>query len=189
MESVVGANTIFWLCHVNSSFKKWSLIALQCCVRFCCTAANQLYVCVLPFFLGLPPSHPSRSAQSTGLSSLCFTAASHQLSVYQWPWICVSVTLPVGSAFSSPNPRVHKYVLYVCIFIPALQVGSSLVLVAMWDPFPWPGIKPRPLSLGAQSLSHQGNPCSKTFKSTFNFLSKMILNNIQMVTTHLSFKK
>ena len=46
-------------------------------------------------------------------------------------------------------------------------------------------IRPGSLSLGAQNLSHQGNPCSKTFKSTFNFLSKMILSYIQMVM-HIS---
>ena len=42
--------------------------------------ANQLYAYIYPLSLE-PPSHPSRSAQSTELSSLCYTAASHYLSI------------------------------------------------------------------------------------------------------------
>ena len=46
---------------------------------------NQLYVYLYPLPLGPPshpsPSHPSRSLQSTKLSSLCYAAGSHQLSI------------------------------------------------------------------------------------------------------------
>ena len=46
---------------------------------------NHLYVYIHPlpvgYFLTPPASHPSRSPQSTQLSSLNYTAGSHQLSV------------------------------------------------------------------------------------------------------------
>ena len=43
--------------------------------------------------LPLPTSHPSRSSQSTQLSSLCCTAASHYSLVYRWQWVYMSMVL------------------------------------------------------------------------------------------------
>ena len=62
----------------------WRIIALQCCVGFyhTRTSVSRKYVYV-PSLLNLPPTlhpappHSSRLSQSTGLSFLGYTAASH----------------------------------------------------------------------------------------------------------------
>ena len=60
-------------------------ITLQCCVGFCHTtkwiSRNYTHIPPLLSLPLLPPSHPSRSSQSAGLGSLCYIAASYQLSV------------------------------------------------------------------------------------------------------------
>ena len=92
---------------------------------------NQLYVYIylhISSLLHLPPTLPIPALQvvtSTELISLCYAAASHQLSllhlvVYICP--CHSLT---SSQLTLPPPCVLKSILYVCIFIPVLSLGSS----------------------------------------------------------------
>ena len=69
-----------WLFFLN-----WSIVALQCCVSFCYTTTwiSSKYT-YMPSLLSLPPtppSHPPRSSQSQELSSLCYSAVSHQVSI------------------------------------------------------------------------------------------------------------
>ena len=66
-------------------FFNWSIIALQWCTSFCyrTNRISSMHTYPLP---PEPPSHPilfppSRSLQSTELSSLCYSAASQELSV------------------------------------------------------------------------------------------------------------
>ena len=92
---------------------------------------NQLYIYIYPhMYIPIyiyPPSlsHPSRWSQNTELISLCFVAASHQLSIlYLVVYICPCHSL-TSPQLSLPPPNVLKSILYVCVFIPVLPLGSS----------------------------------------------------------------
>ena len=75
-----------------------------------------------PSCVSLPPSlsHPSMWSQSTELISLCYVAASHQLSILHLVvYICQCHSL-TSSQLTFPPTRVLKSILYVCILIPVL---------------------------------------------------------------------
>ena len=151
---------LFFL-FLNSCFN-WRKIALQCCVGFCLTTMwishNYTYI---PFVLNLlpcPSSHLSESSQSTRLSSLCYTAASHQLSVWGFPggscgkesacsagdpvnpWVgkipfthdseYMSATFSIRPTLSLPH-CARKSILYIWVSIPSLKIWSSIFLNSM----------------------------------------------------------
>ena len=112
-----------------------SLLEYNCFTMVCqfllYNNVNQLYIYIYPHISSLlhllPPSlsHPSRWSQSTELISLCYVAASHQLSILHlvvYICLCHSFT---SSQLTLPPPRVLKSILYVCVFIPVLPLGSS----------------------------------------------------------------
>ena len=77
--------------------------------------------------ISLPPStHPILlgSHRELDLHSLYHIANSHQLSILHM----VIYMFPFYSLFNPPSPfcHVHKSVLYVCVSIAALQIGSSI---------------------------------------------------------------
>ena len=92
---------------------------------------NQLYVYIYPnifSLLRLPPTlpiPPLRWSQSTELISRCNAAASHKLSILHLVvYICQCHSLTL-SQLTLPPPHVLNFILYVCIFIPVLPLGSS----------------------------------------------------------------
>ena len=108
-----------------------SLLVYNCFTMVCqfllYNKVNQLYICShISSLLRLPPSHPSRWSQSTKLISLCYAAASHQLSVLRLVvYICPCQSLTL-SQLTLPAPHILKSILQqVCVFIPVLPLGSS----------------------------------------------------------------
>ena len=68
------------------------------------------------------PGHLSRSLQRAMPSSLCHTAASHQLAIFTWLCIYVNPTLTICPIFSFPS-CVHRSLLSICTSIPALELS------------------------------------------------------------------
>ena len=101
-------------------FLNQSIITMLCQFLLC-NSVNQLYV--YPLLLSLPsPPQPSRSSQSTKLSSLCYTAASHQLGVYAK---CYALN---QSPSLLPCPHVHKSILCLLLYsCPANRFFSTIV--------------------------------------------------------------
>ena len=87
--------------------------------------AEQAHMCVhhlsVPFRTALPPPtppHPSRSAQSTELSSPCSAAASHELFIPRVVgYVHVSATLSTHPTLPFPSP-CPQAILYTCVSIP-----------------------------------------------------------------------
>ena len=83
------------------------------------------------------PSHPSRSSQSTKLSSLCYTAAFRSLSILHMVVdICQSFSLNLSLHTPPPSLCVHMLVLYVCVSIPA-QKTSLLYHLSRFYTYLW----------------------------------------------------
>ena len=91
-----------------------SLLEYNCFTRVCqfllYNKVNQLYIYIcshISSLLHLPPSHPPhptpRWSQSTELISLCYAAASYQLSIF-YVWQCIYVHATLSLCHSLPFP-------------------------------------------------------------------------------------
>ena len=77
----------------------------------------------LPPTLLIPPLWVDK--KNTELISLCYAAASHQLTVLHLVvYICPSHSL-TSSQLTLPPLHILKSILYTCVFIPVLPLGSS----------------------------------------------------------------
>ena len=88
-------------------------------------AAACTYIPSLLHLLPIPlPCHPSRLSQSTELSPLWYTAAPHQLSIsHTAVWLCRCYSVHPRLSFPL---CANKSILFVCVFISALQISSSV---------------------------------------------------------------
>jgi len=71
------------------------------------------------------PSLPSKSPGSTRLDFLGYSALLTSYLFYAWQCVYVSATFSVHPTLSFLQ-CVHKFIFYICIFIPSLQIDSSI---------------------------------------------------------------
>ena len=110
----------------------WSIIALRWCVSFCVQQSESaICIHISPYPLPLePPSHPpyptplgGHKAPSRSPCAMQLLPTSHPF--YIWWCIYVHATLSLRPSLPFP-PCVLKSLLYICVFIPVLPLGSSV---------------------------------------------------------------
>ena len=107
----------------------WSVIALHCCASVYSTTAWISYTCTsFPSFLSPPPLSPVPSlevATETQPSPLWYTAASTSRLSCTWWRVSDGAAVSICPILCFPHCS-HKSILYVCVSIAALQIGSSI---------------------------------------------------------------
>ena len=113
-----------WKLFSNYFFKTGGLLLYNVVLVFAVKQHKSIitiYISSLLSLPSIPPANTSRLSQSARLSSLCYTAASRQLSIYMWSCICVSATISARPTCCGP-----KSLLYVCVSVSFLQIDSSV---------------------------------------------------------------
>ena len=182
--SVKGTRSVFrvhwgraWTKRGQLFLKKcyWSIVDLQCCVNFCCTAKwlSYTYVHIYIFFFSKRKQIRYGLSQDTEYSSMFYTVGrcclihfvyslhllipSSQSSLSHLPPLWQSQACSLCGLFLF-HTWVHLchvfYSVVLLIWLPqVLAVASRLFSCSMWDLVPWPGIQPRPPALGEWSFS------------------------------------
>ena len=123
----------FLICFLN-----WRVIALECCVSFCLQQHASatyiyIYICVCisaPSWASLPPS---RSLQSTELSSLCYAAAFHYLFYIVVVYICQCHCLNSSPVFPSLFANLFLLFLNLKISYPWWKKSSCVFLGSLLE--------------------------------------------------------
>ena len=135
---------LFFLENILFSYFNWSIIALQYCVSFPCTVKWISYM--YTYILSLSDVSPTPTPHPTHLShhraphrALCVYSSFPQAIYFTHGSVHMSVLL---SQFIPLSPPVCTWPLYVCVSIPALQIGSSVpffqipyICVKIWHLF------------------------------------------------------
>ena len=106
-------------------FCYWSMLAFQCCVSLCCIMKWIYYMrtCILSLVSLLPTISP---IQVTPEHLAVFSVLYSRFPLfYTQQYKYVNSSIPINPTFSFPH-FVHTSVLYVCITIPTLEIGSSV---------------------------------------------------------------
>ena len=114
-------------------FFNWCVIALQCCVSFCCktTWTSYKYTCVSSLLNHLlPPSHLSRWAQSSEMSSLWPTAASHWQSILHMV-VYMSVLPSIHPSLSFPLPPLCPCVCSLYLHLYSCPANRFIVIILL----------------------------------------------------------
>ena len=112
--------------------EKWKCIALQCCVDFCHTAT--WYICPLPHEPPFQsPPYPIPLGCHRVPEWAPFVTSHFSLAIYITHGNVYSSIVLFQFVQSSSSPCcVHKFVLYVYVSTPALQIDS--IVLFLWIP-------------------------------------------------------
>ena len=122
----ISVHILSWICW-DVGIVLWLFFNLgySCFTKLCWfllyNRVSYMYT-YIPSFLDLPP-YPSRSSESTKLSSLHYTVSSFPLAIY-FTHGTVRASVPIPIYPLHPPPPIQMSILYICVSIPALQIGS-----------------------------------------------------------------
>ena len=112
-------------------------------------------------FLPTSPSHPLGHHRAPSWAPCAVQQLCTSYLLYTWYCAYINTNLPVPTPLP---PRVHKSILYVCISVPTLQIGSSVPFFSekamaphsstlAWK-IPWTEEPGRLQSMGSQRVGH-----------------------------------